>query len=124
MLRYRKMTNHAPATTRTPFMRLLAGSAFLALCAGQAMAEDTELTQQPWQISLGSFTNSSDIKIRADGETSNGTEFDWGNTIGDVDGTSIRLDSYWRINDRHHVRFMYTENSNRRSKTLDRNIEW
>ena len=118
------MTNHGPATARTFLMRLLAGSAFLAMCAGQAVAEDTQLTQQPWQISLGSFTNSSEIKIRADGETSQGTEFDWGETIGDVDGTSVRLDSYWRINDNHHVRFMYTENSNRRTRNLDRDIEW
>ena len=110
------MTNH--------LLRLFAGSAVLAMFAGQAAAEDTKLTQQPWQISLGSFTNSSDITIRADGETNDGTEFDWGDTVGDVDGTSIRLDSYWRINDRHHIRFMYTENSNRREKILDRDIMW
>ena len=92
--------------------------------AGQAAAEDTQLTQQPFQISLGSFTNSSEITIRADGENQEGTEFDWGDTIGDVDGTTFRLDSYWRINDRHHVRFMYTENSSKRTKILDREIEW
>jgi len=119
------MTTHRLATTRTPLMRLLAGGALLAMCAGQASAEDTELSQQQFQISLGSFTNESDITIRADGEIKgDGTEFDWGNTIGDVDGTTIRLDSYWRINDRHHIRFMYTENSNKRHKNLDRTIEW
>ncbi len=41
-----------------------------------------------------------------------------------MDGTSFRLDSYWRINDRHHVRFMYTENSSNRHKVLEREIEW
>jgi hypothetical protein len=118
------MTIHRPATTRNRLMRFFAGSALLAMCAGQAAAENTELTQQPFQISLGGFTNSSEIKIRADGSTGEGTEFDWGDTIGDVDGTSVRLDSYWRINDRHHIRFMYTENSNKRHKDLDREIEW
>jgi hypothetical protein len=92
--------------------------------AGQALAEDTELSQREFQISLGSFTNESEIVVRADGEFGEGTTFDWGDTIGDVDGTSFRLDSYWRINDRHHVRFMYTENSNNRHRTLDREINW
>ncbi len=118
------MTTHRPAATRTTLMRLFAGSALLAMFAGPALADDTELSQQEFQISLGSFTNQSEITIRADGESNRGTSFDWGDTIGDVDGTSIRLDSYWRINDRHHIRFMYTENSNQRHKNLDREIEW
>jgi hypothetical protein len=120
------MTTQRLAITRNHLMRTLAGGALLALCAGQAVAADTDLTQQPFQISLGSFTNESDITLRADGSANNedGTEINWGNTIGDVDGTTVRLDSYWRINDRHHVRFMYTENSNKRQKTLDRTIEF
>jgi len=119
------MTTHRPATKRTQLMRLLAGSTLLAMFAGQASAEDTKLTQQPFQISLGSFTNESDLTIRADGEfDETGTEFNWGDTFGDVDGTTIRLDGYWRINDRHHIRFMYAENSNERHRTLDRVIEW
>jgi hypothetical protein len=72
----------------------------LAICAGQAAADDTKLHQQPWQISLGTFTNESDWTIRADAEGNDGTEIDWGDTFGDVDGTKFRLDSYWRINDR------------------------
>ena len=99
------MTTHRLANARNPLVRLLAGGAFLALCAGQAAAEDTDLTQQPFQISLGTFTNSSEITIRADGETGNGTTIDWDNEFGDVDGTRGRLDAYWRINDRHHIRF-------------------
>jgi hypothetical protein len=118
------MTTLRPAAKRISVMSLLAGSALLAMGSGQAAAEDTELTQQPFQISLGSFTNSSEIKIRADVEGQEGTEFNWGDTLGDVDGTTFRLDSYWRINDRHHIRFMYTENSSKRHKTLDREIEW
>ncbi len=118
------MTIHRPAIARNQLMRLFAGSALLAMCADQAAAEDTQLTQQPFQISLGSFTNASEITIRADAENQEGTEFNWGDTIGNVDGTTFRLDSYWRINDRHHVRFMYTENSSKRTKVLDREIEW
>ncbi|HEU5134793.1 MAG TPA: hypothetical protein VFU13_06585 [Steroidobacteraceae bacterium] len=118
------MTTLRPANARNLVVQLLAGTAFVAMFAAQAAAEDTELTQQKFQISLGSFTNESEIVIRADGEFGEGTTFDWGDTIGDVDGTTFRLDSYWRINDRHHVRFMYTENSNKRNRTLDRSINW
>ena len=118
------MTTHRLADMRTNLLRLLAGGALFTMCAGQAVAEDTELSQQPFQIALGSFTNESDITIRADGDTTEGTEIDWGETFGDVDGTKFRLDGYWRINDRHHVRLMYTENSSVRRKNLDRTIEW
>jgi len=118
------MTTHRLANARNPLVRLLAGGAFLALCAGQAAAEDTDLTQQPFQISLGTFTNESEITIRADGEGAEGTKFNWGDEFGDVDGTRGRLDAYWRINDRHHIRFLYTDNSNRRTKIIDRDIEW
>ncbi len=118
------MTNYRPAFTRDPLLQLLAGSVLLAMFAGQAEAEDSQLTQQPFQISLGTFTNETDLVIRADGETSTGTSFDWGDTFGELDGTSVRLDSYWRINDKHHLRLMYTENSNRGHRVLDREIEW
>src|SRR5688572_15063410 len=118
------MTTPRPATTRTCLMRLLAGGVLLA-AAGHAVAEDTDLTQQPFQISLGTFTNESKLTIRADGEVGDeGTEIDWGDTFGDVDGTRGRIDAYWRINDNHHLRFMYTNNSNTRTRTLDRDIEW
>jgi hypothetical protein len=106
------MTTPRPATTRTCLMRLLAGGALLAI-AGQAAAEDTDLT------------NESKLTIRADGEVGDeGTEIDWGDTFGDVDGTRGRIDAYWRINDNHHLRFMYTNNSNTRRRVLDRDIEW
>jgi hypothetical protein len=118
------MTTHPQAITRAPLARLFTAGALLAMFAGIATAEDTQLSQQPFQISLGSFTNESDVTIRADGETTTGTKLDWGNTFGDVDGTKFRMDGYWRINDRHHIRFMYTENSSRKIRTIDRDIEW
>jgi len=118
------MTTRPHATTRATFAGLFIAGASLALFGGTAAAEDTKLSQQPFQISLGSFTNESDVTVRADGETNDGTELDWGNTFGDVDGTKFRLDGYWRINDRHHIRFMYTENSSRKTRVIDQNIEW
>lgn len=96
----------------------------LATITGTASAEETTLAQQPFQISLGTFTNDSELTIRADGESTGGTTIDWGETFGDIDGTKFRLDGYWRMNDRHHLRFMYTENSTSRTRTLDRDIEW
>src|SRR5688572_4679576 len=107
------MTTHRPANTRICLLRLIAGGALIAI-AGHAAAEDSDLTQQQFQISLGTFTNESKLTIRADGEFDEGTTVDWGDTFGDVDDTRGRLDAYWRINDRHHIRFLYTDNSNTR----------
>jgi len=119
------MTIHRLATKRTPLLPLIAGGALLALTAGTALADDVNLAQTPFQISLGTFTNSSSVKIRADGETANsGTEINWGDTFGDVEGTKFRLDGYWRINDRHHVRLMYTSNSSVKRRSTDRILEW
>jgi len=119
------MTTHPKTSTRAPLVRLITAGAPLALLAGTAAAADTELTQQTFQVSVGTFTNASKITIRADGETpKSGDSINWGDTFGDVDGTRFRLDSYWRINDRHHLRLMYTDNSSSRTKVLDRLIEW
>ena len=120
------MTTHRLANARNPFVRVLAGGALLAMCAGQAAAEDTELTQQPFQISLGSVSpmrrkSRSAPTVR----TRNGTEIRLGRHDSAMStARAFRLDGYWRINDRHHVRFMYTENSQQADKDLDRDIIW
>jgi hypothetical protein len=96
------------------------------LCAGvpAAQAEDVNLIQERGQVSLGTFLNKSELKIRVDGDTSEGTVVDWGNTFGNKDVTRFRLDGLWRINPRHHVRFMYTDYSRSTSRVIDEQIEW
>ena len=90
-----------------------------------AQADDFNLIQQRGQVSLGAFTNDSEVKIRVDAEGSEGTVIDWGRTVGDNgDVTRFRLDGVWRINPRHHIRMMYTDYSSDNSQTIDRDIVW
>ena len=100
------------------------GVTWLMLAAGSAARADDSLIESRGQISLGSFLNSSELKIRVDGESSEGTRVDWDNTFGDEDVTRFRLDGIWRVNDRHHVRVLYTDYSSRQTETIDREIEW
>ena len=117
------MKDFASGQVRSQLMSLFKAGALLAF-ALHASAEDAKLTQRPFQVALGMFTNSSDVTIRADGVSTGGTTIDWDSTFGDIEGTRARLDAYWRITDRHHVRFMYTDNSSRHQTVLDRDIEW
>jgi hypothetical protein len=100
------------------------GAALLWACMTAAYAEDS-LIQQRGQISLGMFTNDSEVKIRVDAEGDPGTVVDWGRTVGDNgDVSRFRLDGLWRINPRHHIRLMYTDYSSDESQTIDEDIEW
>ena len=97
---------------------------WLMLASGSAARADDNLIEARGQVSLGSFLNSSELKIRVDGESSEGTRVDWGNTFGDEDVTRLRLDGIWRVNDRHHVRVLYTDYSSRQTETIAHEIEW
>jgi opacity protein-like surface antigen len=90
-----------------------------------AQAEDFNLIQETGQVSLGVFTNDSEIKIRVDAEGQEGTVIDWGRTVGDSgDVTRFRLDGLWRFNPRHHLRVMYTDYSSNESRTIEDDIVW
>ena len=89
-----------------------------------AQADDVDVMQGKGNISLGTFLNNSEMKIRVDAEGDEGTVVDWGNTFGNKDVTRFRLDGLWRFNPRHHLRMMYTDYSRNTSKTIDQDIEW
>jgi hypothetical protein len=110
----------------TNAVRILSVCGAVAMWAGMpaAQADDFNLIEQRGQVSLGTFLNNSDFKIRVDGETSTGDQVDWDSTFGDADVTRFRLDGLWRINERHHIRFMYTDYSRTRTETIDREINW
>ena len=104
----------------TNAVRILSVCGAVAMWAGipAAQADDFNLIQQKGQVSLGTFTNNSELKIRVDGEGEQGTVVDWGEPFGDKDVTRFRLDGLWRINPRHHVGFMYTDYSRNQSETV------
>ncbi len=101
----------------------ICGATLMSAVVPAAQADDS-LIQERGQISLGTFTNNSEMKIRVDAEGDQGSVVDWGNTFGDKDVTRFRIDGLWRINPRHHVRVMYTDYSREASETIDRDIEW
>ena len=96
----------------------------LMLAAGSSARADDSLIEARGQVSLGSFLNNSELKIRVDGESSEGTRVDWGNTFGDDEETRFRLDGIWRVSDRHHVRVLYTDYSRNQTETIEQDIEW
>ena len=64
----------------------ICGAALMSAVVPAAQADDS-LIQECGQISLGTFTNNSEMKIRVDAEGDQGSVVDWGNTFGDKDVT-------------------------------------
>lgn len=106
----------------------MTGIAMLAVCTGfaaPARADDANLIDSKGYLSLGTFLNRSSLKVRVDGQAGEtGTVVDWGNTFGDKDVSRFRLDGVWRITDKHHMRFMFTDYSRSATRTLDQDIQW
>ncbi len=92
--------------------------------APQVFAADFNLIDQKGQVSLGTFLNQSDLKIRVDGDAARGTEIKWERTFGKGEKNRFRLDGVYRFTPRHHLRLMYTDYSTSRKKTLDEDVEW
>lgn len=105
--------------------RVALGATLLLLGTGAAVAADKpQPLDDAFAVSLASFVLSSDTKVRLDGDTSAGTEFDWENTFGIGDATRFRVDGQWRFAERHKLRFLWFKNSNTRSKKFEQDIEW
>ena len=99
-------------------------AAALMLAEVSPARADDNLIDARGQVSLGSFLNNSELKMRVDGQSSEGTVVDWGSTFGDEDVTRFRLDGVWRVSDRHHVRVMYTDYSSQQVDTSGQDITW
>jgi hypothetical protein len=73
---------------------------------------------------LGSFILEADTTVRLDGEAGAGSEVDWQRSFGGGDGTRFRIDGAWRFADRHKLRGMWFNFSQRRSAQFDEEIDW
>ena len=105
---------------------LAGGCGAVLMWAGMtaAQAEDVNLITTRGYVSLGTFLNNSDFQIKLNGDTAEGSDVNWKSEFGDKDVSRFRLDGLWRINERHHVRFMYTDYSRKATRTIDHDIEW
>ena len=114
------------ACNRNRHLIMAASAAALLWGAGipAAQADDVNLVTDKGFVSLGTFLNNSDIKVRVNGETTTGSNVDMSNTFGDKDVTVFRLDGLWRFNERHHMRMMYTDYSRKVTRTIDTEIDW
>lgn len=107
--------------------RLSAVMACCALAAAPACAQSNAqgLHDNSFVLNGGVFVFTADIKARLDGEFRNNQEIDFDESFGKADDSRRgRADLLWRINPKHHLRFLYFDNSNRRTKTIDEDLAW
>ena len=96
---------------------------------GSALAQATTPAQallaNNWVFNLGGFVVNSDLKANLNGQSSQNPEVDFDETFDrGSDATRVRADLLWRITPAHHLRLMYFDNSNERSKVLADPVKW
>jgi hypothetical protein len=98
---------------------LAATSASAQLSNAQGLIENSVV------VSAGVFVVGTDVKARVNGQSVQNPDVDFDDTFGTAsDQTRARLDALWRITPKHHVRFLYFNNSTTRNRVLDRDVNW
>jgi hypothetical protein len=95
----------------------------LGLAAPMAHADAGNPLNDTVSVSLGTFLLNTKTKIRVDGQTTNGNEFDANRDLGLNDSDRFRVDGYWRMTPRQKIRVMYFSTDNSATKTLQKDIE-
>lgn len=91
----------------------------------QSISPAQGLVQDRFVISGGVFVNTTDVTAELDGHSTANPEVDFDQTFGKAsDSNRGRIDALWRISPRHHLRYLYFNNSNTRNRVLDRDIHW
>lgn len=112
---------HCTPTGVTTAILLAAGLCAPALAQSNAQG----LLDNSFVINASAFVVGTEIKARLNGQSANNPEINFDDTFGKSnDTTRPRLDMLWRINPRHHLRFLYFDNSNSRTRTLERDVGW
>jgi hypothetical protein len=97
--------------------------------SGSALAQSASgaqgLLDNKWVFNLGMFVFNSSLKANLNGQSVDNPEIDFDDTFGKArDATRVRGDVLWRITPAHHLRFMYFDNTNTRTKVLQEDIAW
>jgi hypothetical protein len=107
--------------------RLLLAGVVLAAGANGAQAQTPaeSLLNNPFVFNLGGYIVTTDVKAHLNGSSSTNPDVDFDHTFGkDTNATRIRADALWRIAPRHHLRFMYFDNTSDRNRVIDEDIHW
>jgi hypothetical protein len=104
----------------------LAGTLLGAASLAQAQLTPAQsLLANPFVFNLGGFILGTDLNAHLNGSSSTNPDIDFDKTLGTGgDATRIRADALWRITPNHHLRFLYFNNTNDRSRAIDRDIVW
>jgi hypothetical protein len=103
----------------------LLGAGVAGSAAAQSASGAQGLLNDRWVFDLGMFVFNSSLKASLNGQSTNNPQVDFDDTFGKArDATRVRGDVLWRITPEHHMRLMYFDNQNTRTKVLEENIAW
>jgi len=102
---------------------LVAG--FAGTAGAQSTAPAQALLDSPFTGSIGAFILNTKLKANVNGSTRQDPEIDFNEAFGKANEASRwRIDGLWRITPKHHLRLMYFDNANSRTKTLGHDVEF
>ena len=103
----------------------LAICGMLACGLAQAQSPAQALLDDSFVASLGTFIVNSSLKANFNGSVATNPEVNFDDTFGKSrDATRWRFDGLWRITPAHHLRLMYFDNANSRTRTLADDLKW
>ncbi len=103
----------------------VAGSAMAQAVVGESEREAVRGVPDRWGLTLGSFWQTFDTRVGLDGHTSTGTEINWEHELGlSKNLTDLQVGFFYRFGDRHRLDVTFTEWARKKTRTLDRDIQW
>ncbi len=107
-------------------VRLAAVGLLGAAASTTAFAQAQGLLDNPFVLNLGVFVLGTDVKGNLNGTASGSNQqVDFDRDFGKAgDASRARVDALWRINPKHHLRFLYFDNDSTRNRVIDRDIAW
>lgn len=93
--------------------------------AGGAAAQHSSLIDDRFTLSVGGYLLQTDLRARLDGASVRNPDVDFDEDLGiGKDASRYRIDGLWRITPRHHLRFMYFDNTGDSRRTISEDIRW
>ena len=116
------VANSAPADTTSPTQASPNNGVVVTV---DRSAPEPGLLTDRIVASAGGFIMATDLKATLNGQSTKDPQVNFNESLGTGgDFTRTRADLLWRINPKHHVRFMYFKNDVTRTRTIDAPLEW